>query len=67
VNHLIRALTPEHLGDVIRLRAEVVFLLRFSDVEIEMLYRTFSEDMCSSSWLPVNGRTVAEFKQWLEE
>ena len=68
MSNLFNALkvSEECAADVKRLREAIPILSRFSDVEVEAIYKRFSESYCAG-WLILDNDRIQEFDKWMDE
>ena len=65
--NLIKALTVDHPLVIERIRSAAPSLLRrFSDIEIEVLWKRYSSDY-GATFIIVTESTLENFRKWLEE
>lgn len=66
MSNLSKALTTRYPTSIQVIRNSVFLLKRFSDIEIEVLWKSFSSDW-GGSFLEIDKKTLDRFKIWLEE
>lgn len=65
MNNILIALKIEYPRDIQLIREAVPFLSRYSDLEVEILWKAFSRSV-AAGWLFVDDEWLEEFKKWLE-
>lgn len=64
--NLFEALKSEYPADIVAIRNDVQILGRFSDCEVEHLWKAYSRTY-AAGWLGTDEANVKQFAQWLEQ
>lgn len=65
MSNLTKALTPYYADHIVKIRTAHVILAKFSDIEVEKLWETFSRER-GASYLGPYDEILLEFTEWLE-
>jgi hypothetical protein len=68
VSNLFKCLSPnpDVVADIAKIKKAVPFVQRFTDLEVQTMWKTFSRDACAG-WLNVDDQTIAQFMDWISE
>lgn len=64
-NAILKAVALRSPEDIKKIQEAVPLLQRFTPLEIELIWRTFSRDV-GSSYLIVHEETLEQFREWAD-